>query len=181
MDLLFLLLFCALLVLSVPVGICWLLYHWLRHHGHRRSAVAVPALIALALVYFVYSALYPGDDFYEQQYAQITGRSLPASAVIQRNDASYPDQHGDYAACARIELSAADYQQLLRQLNRDTAFHAQGSPRYAFIGSQTFDNVNPDLKAERRCRHAFSRNGSAFRFIGFLHDGRTIIAYRSSS
>ncbi|TLM91076.1 hypothetical protein [Hymenobacter jeollabukensis] len=180
-EFLFLLLFCAVLALSVPLGICWLLYRWLIRRGHRRSAVGLPSLIILALCYFFYSAFYPGDDFYAQEYAQITGLALPASADIQRKDASYPDQHGDYAACARIKVSAADYQQLLRQLSRDTAFRAQSSPRYHFIGSQTFDNVNPEPNAEARYRHAFSRDDNAFRFVGFLQDGRTIIVYRSSS
>lgn len=178
----FLALFLLLLALAAALLVPWFLHRWLKRRGWARTAWLLPAALLLALSYPVYTAIYPTDSFYEQEFERITGRPFPASATIERKDASYPDQHGDYAACARLTVSPADYQRLLGHLRQDTAFQALGSNfRRRFIGSSTFDHVAPDLGEASAYQQAFFRAGRAFMFIGFLPDGRTLIVYRSSS
>ena len=179
----FLTLFLLLLVLAAAALLgLWSLHRWLKRRGWVRTAWLLPAALLLALSYPVYTAFYPTDSFYEQEFARITGRPCPTSATIERKAASYPDQHGDYAACVRLTVSPADYQRLLGQLRQDTAFQALGGNfQRHFIGSSTFDHVAPGLNEARSYRQAFFRSWRAFMFIGFLPDGRTLIVYRSSS
>jgi hypothetical protein len=178
----FLLIFSTVLLLSIPLGICWLLYRWLKRKGHYRSATLLPSALVLALGYFIYTVFYPDDSFYADEFQQITGHPLPTSAEIEAKDASYPDQHGDYAACARIKLSPADYHLLAQQVSHNTAFQdMRGDFRTHFIYGTTFENVNPDFDDGTSYHQAYFRNRNAFMFIGFLRDGKTIIMYRSSS
>lgn len=157
----FLTLFLLLLVLAAAalLGV-WFLHRWLVRRGWARTAWLLPAALLLGLSYPVYTAFYPTDSFYEQEFERITGRPFPASATIERKDASYPDQHGAYAACARLSVSPTDYQRLLGQLRHDTTFHdLRGNFRRHFIGSRTFDHVAPGLDEASGYQQAFSAPG----------------------
>ncbi|KUG08617.1 hypothetical protein [Solirubrum puertoriconensis] len=181
MELVLLFLFSALLLVGSIVLVCWALYHWQRRKGNRRLALLLPGLLMSGIGYCVHFAIYPNDAFYHDEFRSITGVPLPASADIQRKDASYPDQHGAYAACARIRLAPADYTNLLLRLRRDTTFQSLSSPKFLFIHSDTFEYVNPGVDVKLTCSAAYSSIYRPYKFVGFLRDGKTIIIYRTSS
>ena len=186
MSLLLILLLTACLLLIAPVSICWGIYHWLvkRSRKAARLFLFLPITIYLIAGYFIYTAFYPTDDFYEKEFHQITSFPFPKEGRITDKDASYPDQHGDYSACARIEVPAPVYQHILHRVATDTTLsrvtYAHDS---TFISSEPFTavagNIEPALFA-----HSLSGGSStmnAYRFIGFLTDRKTIIIYRCSS
>ncbi len=174
----------ALAVLLLLWGLAWLLYKASGGRHQRPASLLLPGALLAVLGYFIFTAFYPNDEFYEEQYQRLTGQPFPESGVIVAKDASYPDQHGDYAACARLEVSIAAYEQLLSRMSRDSAFSAVtfGSDT-TFIGSEPFQKVAGPVSDARYAR-SFSKGNvvsDAYLFIGFLADRRTLIIYRCSS
>ncbi|MBC6697974.1 hypothetical protein [Hymenobacter sp. BT190] len=174
------------MLLALPATICWGIYRWLvkRSQKAARLFLFLPVAISLITGYFVYTAFYPTDDFYEKEFHQITSLPFPKAGSIIDKDASYPDQHGDYSACARIEVPAPVYQHILHQVTTNTTLslvtYAYDS---TFISSEPFTavagNIEPALFAYRLSGGSSAMN--AYRFIGFLTDRKTIIIYRCSS
>ena len=180
----FWLLLLALAVLLLLWGFAWLLYKAGGGRRRRPLSLILPGAALAVLGYFVFTAFYPNDEFYEEQYQRLTGQPFPEAGLIVAKDASFPDQHGDYAACARLEVSAATYEQLLARISRDSAFSAVifGSDS-TFISSESFQKVAgpvPDAHYAR-CFSGGNVVSNAYRFIGFLADRRTLIIYRCSS
>jgi hypothetical protein len=62
--------------------------------------------------YHVYTAVYPPDSFYREEFEERTGIGMPVSAKIIYKNATYPDFHGDYASALLFEVSAEDFARL---------------------------------------------------------------------
>jgi hypothetical protein len=90
----------------------------------RISVVIIGGLFIL----LVYSAFFPFDDFYKEEFVYVTGTPFPASGRIVKKYATYPDFHGDYMSCALIQVSEIDYQNLKSILQQRDAKPESGSP-----------------------------------------------------
>ena len=172
---------------GLPLLVLQLVRKWLLRHRHRRAATAVPGVSAafvLLCSYVVYAAFFPPDSQFESEFEQIAGVPFPASGDVIEGDESGLDPHGDYASCARIQVSRADYDQLLLQLDADTTFRvAEGSVTASFISSQEYQKVTKTLPPNCYYR-TFSKGNTwdtTFYFVGFLQNRRTVVAYRCSS
>ena len=93
-------------ILSIPI----LLGIWLWKKGLWGKAGAI--LLATFLSFEIYRSFFPFDDFYEYEFTKVSGLPFPKSGNILEKYASYPDIHGDYEACAIIEVSEDDYKDL---------------------------------------------------------------------
>lgn len=80
----------------------------------RKSRIARWCVITFILfvIFNVYEAIFPFDDFYKCQFVDVTELPFPESGKIVKKYASYPDIHGDYMACAFIQVSEEDYKSL---------------------------------------------------------------------
>jgi hypothetical protein len=153
---------------------------WRQKRNTKATIFLIVASLLLPWSYLCYDAFYPSDSFYKDVFAKLIKFPFPASGNIIRKSASYPDQHGDYAACAKIEVSPIEYDALLK--------HFTSSPSYAydstnFIRGAEFDWVaNSINKSQYASRFATGDViTGAYVFIGFLRDKKTIIMYRVSS
>ncbi|RPD45391.1 hypothetical protein DNI29_18590 [Hymenobacter sediminis] len=187
MSIVLLILFTFTLILLLPLGIAWAIYRWLHKRVSLRAAryfLVLPSTLLLLLAYFVYTAFYPTDDFYEQEYVRVTSLPVPASVRVVAKDASYPDQHGDYAACARFEVSSEEYESVLLSVSADRHFTSTNfQSDSSFIGSESFSIATKGIHPADYYR-TFSKGvvqENAYQFIGFLKDHRTVIVYRCSS
>ncbi|MET4107214.1 hypothetical protein [Hymenobacter sp. UYP22] len=178
--------FFALLILSIPFGICWNIYWHFRKKGKRKAARIFAGLLGCGLLvvsYFVYTAFYPTDEFYEKEFQHIAGLPFPKSGEILTKDASYPDQHGDYSACALVEVSPQEYQAILQRIAQDSSFAATSLATDIPVRSDSFIKVAGNVTTESYAKR-YSKGSSvqhAYQFIGFLADRKTIIIYRYSS
>jgi hypothetical protein len=89
-------------------------------HARRSTYILVLAFIA----YQIYFAVYPTDDFFLQEYQEVTLRPAPHTAKVIAKSASYPDFHGDYCSYSRIYLGAESFEKLLRELEGDPRIQA---------------------------------------------------------
>jgi hypothetical protein len=128
------------------------------------------------LGYFIYSAFYPNEGFYVKEFENNTAMAFPASAVIIKKDATYPDIHGAYTSKAIVRLSPQDYQTVYQKLSADPVFSADTSA-YHFL-EETIDFFEAkDIDLNKINTILIGVREAQFK-VGFVNDGKTIIFER---
>lgn len=163
-------------VLSIPSLLLYFLYRWLARKGYKWVGIIV-ILSSIAFLFFnIYTAIYPLDSFYFDDFKKIASREIPNSASIIEKTASYPDFHGKYISCSLIKLSKLDYAKLLDEFNTDKSLVKDPNIVY----SDEFDEVMKSNNT-KDIKSAFARNSNGHAdqrsYIGFLNDKETIIVW----
>lgn len=104
----FLILVIAVCLVVIIAWIAILIKLW-RKGGIRR---VISTAIAAGVIFLVYSAIYPHESFYKEEFERVTRLPFPASGKFLFKEATYPDFHGDYTSCALLEVSEKDYEAL---------------------------------------------------------------------
>ena len=172
------------IILLIPVivlaAICWLIYRIALKFNHPKLGIAISAGLIAFIFFNVYTAIYPDDSFYFDDYKEITLRNAPKSASIIRKSASYPDQHGDYTSVSLMDLSALDYESLLSSIRSDPKFHITNQN---ILISEEYEYVMQKHKYDKM-KYSFIRpvkgQEDHYYYIGFLKDKHTILVYRNS-
>lgn len=181
-----LLLIAAFLLLVVsPVIITAFLYRLLRRKGWQKTAFVFPVLLA-AYCYLWYDALYPSNNFYKDEFAKIMQAPELKDAKAISKSASYPDIHGDYAACVTVELPGDKFDDVLNRVRKDSAFSVVTNESN-IIGTEELQNVLSSIKNKNylaryqgdKLEHY--RSHGAYVMVAFLDDHKTILLYRASS
>ena len=176
----FLFYFAITVAIAGPFVFSLAFYKWWQKRNVRAAIFLILAGLLLPYSYIIYDAFYPSDNFYKELFAKLIKSPFPATGNIIKKSASYPDIHGDYAACARIEVSPTEYDELLK--------HFADNPSYAydsthFIGGEEFYWVTNNIDRQEYVRRFAIGDvvTGAYVFVGFLSDKKTIIVYRVSS
>jgi hypothetical protein len=145
MDILLLLLWMILLIvlLTVPIALGYLIYCWLKKKGYGRLANYIFSALAIFIVYNIYTAIYPTDSFYKDEFEYCFKMKFPKSGEIIAKDASYPDLHGDYCMAFVSELSEKDYKDLEDHFKRNNRYVTNDSFE---TGSEQLEIVTASLK-----------------------------------
>lgn len=135
---------------------------WKLNYFHNKNVLHYFLIFSTIFsLYTAYTAVYPTDSFYYDEFEYVTNRKIPKSAKIRFKDSSYPDIHGDYFSKSIFELSPQDYNKLLLELKSD----------------RNLSETN-DVSHEQDCK-IFERKipgkTDQFLFIKFLNDKKTII------
>ncbi len=166
----------VLLMAGIPLTILYFLYKYLRKKGLGWLGIVIIISFSFYFLYSGYTALYPTDQFYLDEFKEVTLRNAPSSIQVLRKAASYPDFHGDYCSASAMTLSESDYKDLLQSLIEDNKFVATTEKQ----GSQEFYNVMSNY-VKMEIEYGFVRNEPAesdhYRYIGFMEDRRTIIVH----
>ena len=73
--------------------------------------------LSLFGIYTIYTAIYPPESFYKNEFKANMGFRLSNSINFIEKQASYPDFHGDYYSTAIIEISEEDYKKILLKIS----------------------------------------------------------------
>lgn len=111
-----------LLLISVPIGIAYLIFRFLSKKGYKKIGLIVLFSVIGGMIYIIYTAIYPTDSFYKDEFENFTEIEFPKSAKIIWKDSSYPDIHGDYQAGMIFIADSADYENLLNQIKSNPIF-----------------------------------------------------------
>jgi hypothetical protein len=119
-----------LLLAIITGGIVYLLYLpiklWLIRTGKlskklsRKVNLVYVGLLFVTVIAITYTALFPGEEFYAEEFKTVTLRELPDSAEFISKQADYPDFHGDYCSHSIIKLTKTDYNKLLSEIKKDS-------------------------------------------------------------
>jgi hypothetical protein len=111
-----------LLLLVILYFISILIHKLLKRIVNEKIALIGVLFFWGIIIYNFYIAIYPNDEFYENEFKTITLTELPKSAEIVNSTASYPDFQGDYCSSAEIKLSKEDFDSLLKKIINDDNF-----------------------------------------------------------
>lgn len=170
-----LLIILVLTIISLPTFISYLIYKFLRRTKIKLVGLVFVIIVPITTLYFLYTAVYPNDNFFFHEYLKVTLREVPKSATIIKKTASYPDFHGDYISVCKIELSKFDYLKLYKSFTHDKQFETLGK----LVGSKEFNDIVG--KNEKLIKQTFFRKipdqEQHHYSISFLHDDKTVIIY----
>ncbi len=163
------------LIIGIPITVSILINRLLKKKVNVRIAKIIASIPVLILIFIFFRACNPSDDFYKEDFAEITTIDFPNSGKIKHKKASFPDHHGDYSSCSLIELSNSDYKMLVDTIV-ELGFVEQEN-KFSSKEHKTILGKLKDLKVE----HEFvSEKGGAYYVIQFLSDKKSIIALRIS-
>lgn len=142
--------------------------------SNKASAVAAArkstyAATSALLLYSAYDAVYPSDDFYLGEFAEVTLRRAPNTARVVAKSASYPDLHGDYCSFSRIELGASAYDHVLRELSTDA--HLTPGDGLRSAEEEAVQRQVPRVGVRKSFTRSVPGEADRFLAIRFLDDG----------
>ena len=120
MELIFLLAY--ILIIGIPLAIIVLGYKWLSRKGYKKVAQLFLIVTAGYLIYSFYTAFYPNESFYRDEFERNTNLRLPKDAEFISKDATFPDQHGKYISYALVHIDTASYDKLLNEVTFNPVF-----------------------------------------------------------
>lgn len=170
---LFLLLIAIIFAIPFALGFC--IYKISKRKLSTTYSVILASIIPLIFIYFIYIAFYPNDDFYEEEFKEITEMEFPQSGEILKKDASYP-VIGDYCSSALIQFNKDDFNMLFKKINQNERFI--DTP---IIYSEQYSYVMDDIDEARIIYKAFNsykyEKSHDYHYIAFLNDNRTVVIH----
>lgn len=147
---------------------------------HVRWLAVVPVSVLVGGCYLVYTAFYPNDDFYQDEWQRNVGFELPPNAVFVDESVTYPDIHGDYSAVAVLSLPPSEMVQVRNQLDQSPRMKLDTSGQTITTMVKGFDSVVDGIDFDHPAIAFVSKNGPWFR-VSLLKDGATLVFERHSS
>lgn len=165
----------AAFVAILPLILIFLMTRKKSNRSVRSILIFLLSVLQSWIFYSIYTAFYPEDSFYLEEYKTVVGKPAPKSAQIIDKSASYPDFHGSYNSVSVIKLSDIDYDNLYREINQDKNFG-----KAELIHTETLKDIldsNKNVSEIAWKEHKNSDEDWHHRFIGFLNNQKTIIIY----
>jgi hypothetical protein len=174
-----LILLTVIIILGIPIGLSFLTLRIIkkRHYDKRLRLIALIPILTIG--YFIYTAFFPTDSFYKEDFKEVTGIDFPENGEIIYKSATYPDQFGDYGSTSIVKVDKEFYERLEGQLKtkglKDNATNREDS--------EPFDlgEISKQIGA-KRIEKAFSMtaDGGVFYYVGFVSDLETLVVQRQS-
>ena len=137
------------------------------------------SLILLIAIFSTWTAFFPMNGFYRDEFENNTGLEFPDSGKIIAKDSEYPDLHGDYWATAIFEVNELDFKTIKTDLQRNKNFQVDTTSQRIGI-TREFDELTKGIKEDNIEIVYFNKNKEWVK-VAFMNDGKTIIFERSSS
>ena len=165
-----------IILIGIPIGISYLIYRWTKKREFDkkwRLLAFIPLIIA---GYFFYTAICPDEDYYKNDFKEVTKMEFPKSGKILYKTASYPDQFGDYTSSFLAEFEN-DYLQKLEANLKKQGFVKEENK----MSSEELDYIE-NRKGNRKYSAEYNKevNGGKYYSVGFLNDNKTVVITRVS-
>ena len=131
--------------------------------------------------YYIYTAFYPTDSFYKEDFKEVTGLYFPENGEIMFKTGTYPDQFGDYGSTSIVRVDNEFYERLEGQL-KTKGFSDNIAKKEDDIGAP-FDSAKIEMeigKKEIEKEFSMTADGGIFYYVGFVSDKETLIIQRQS-
>jgi hypothetical protein len=128
----------GILVIGIPVTLLYFLQKWLSKKGYKKIGLIFILSISITLIYNIYTAIYPNDSFFKDEFTNGLMFSFPDSGKVLAKDAGYPDTHGKYCSCSLISVNKSDFEKTIRFLNSNPIYTNNDTNR---VSTPEFDNV----------------------------------------
>ena len=154
----------------------FLLYRFIKRKNSNRRLRIIAFAPVLIIGYLLYSAVFPSENFYRQDFKEVTGQDLPESVEFRYKSATYPDHFGDYTSVAIITVEKELYKNLPQALVKKG--HTEKGEK---VHSKEFDKALKHIgKLEIEKEFTLHQKQGIYYYVGFLTDHKSIIVQRLS-
>jgi hypothetical protein len=136
-------------------------------------------LLILFAIFKIWTAFYPLNEFYRDEFESNTELDFPDSGKILTKDSNYPDFQGGYWSAAVVELNELDYNQLLIDLKEKNDFLIDTS-KYGIGITKEFNELTKPIHKKGFLVTYKNKSKEWFK-IAFIKDGKTIIFESNST
>ncbi|GAA4332026.1 hypothetical protein GCM10023149_38070 [Mucilaginibacter gynuensis] len=185
-----LLFFIVFIIVGIAGGILYLIYvpirNWLLRSGKLTASKSLlinriyVLIILLISGYETYTAIFPDDSFYKDEFEINTGIQLPDSVSLTDKNSSYLDIYGDYCATAIIKLDASDYAKIKNQITNKPDFDIDKASQKAGVYSGFYDITKKIKDKDNDIGVVLFNKEKQWFKVAFLKDNRTIIFEKCS-
>lgn len=106
-----------ILIIGIPIAVGYGIYIFIKKKNLNKNFRWIALSPILIMGYIIYNAFYPSDEFYKEDFTEVTGLRFPESGKILYKTATFPDQFGDYTSVALIKVDADFYKSLSGRLS----------------------------------------------------------------
>lgn len=165
-----------LLIIGIPIGLSYLIYRFIKKRNYDKRLRLIALTPILIMTYLIYTAVYPSEDFYREDFVEVTGTELPEQVEFKYKSATYPDQFGDYTSISIINVGKDFYIKLPNTLTQK-GLKESGQKIYTTEFDKALEHIG-NLEIEKG--FSMEEGGGVYYYVGFLTDNETIIAERLS-
>jgi amino acid transporter len=165
-----------IILIGIPIGISYLIYQWIKKREFEKKWRLLAIIPLIIVGYFFYTAIYPDEDYYKNDFKEVTDMEFPISGKILYKTASYPDQFGDYTSSFLAEFEN-DYLQKLEANLKKQGFVKKENK----MSSEELDYIE-NRKGNRKYSAEYNKelNGGKYYSVGFLNDNKSVVITRVS-
>ncbi|MFN3403503.1 MAG: hypothetical protein ACK40G_05355 [Cytophagaceae bacterium] len=176
MDIRIIILLLLTLIIVFPILLSVIIYKWLKSKKYNKKIRVVSLIPIFVTAYFLYTAVYPTERFYREDFKEVTKTDLPQSAKFIYKSATLPDHFGDYSSVALIKTDSSFIKDLkinLLNLGFKYNFDKISSPELSEAMTKTGESYLID-------ELALEQDFGKYYYVGFFSDGESIVVNRTS-
>ena len=174
MELLLILFF--LIIVLIPIGLSVVTYKFIEKKDVDKKFRTIAIIPLLIFGYIIFSAIYPSEEFYEDDFEEVTTLKFPENGIIKHKSASYPDQFGDYTSCFLVEFEKK-YLEKLKSVIIEKGFVQKNGK----VGCDELTYIENQIK-DKKYDSEFSKEVESGKIysVGFLNDNKSVVIERTS-
>ncbi|MFN8335604.1 MAG: hypothetical protein U0U09_10775 [Cyclobacteriaceae bacterium] len=169
----------VVIIVGIPLGLSFLILRFIKKGNYDKRLRLIALLPILTVGYFIYTAFFPTESFYKEDFKEVTGVDFPENGEIIYKSATYPDQFGDYGSTSIVKVDKEFYDGLEAHL-KEKGFEDNVNSEE---DSGPFDSakISKEL-GSKKIEKSFSMtaDGGIFYYVGFVSDKETLIVQRQS-
>jgi hypothetical protein len=163
------------LVVGVPIALSFILYLVIKKKSRNKNLRLIALLPIVIVAILAYTALYPNEAFYLEEFERTIGEPLPENVSFTYKTATYPDLHGDYTSIAVINVGNNFYQSIPEILAKK-GFEINGE----LLGSKEYSNALKQENPLEISEEYILKEDDKYSRVGMFNDGQTIFFLRMS-
>lgn len=169
----------AVLILGVPIALSFLILRFFKKRNYDKRLRLIALLPILTIGYFIYTAFFPAESFYKEDFKEVTGIDFPDNGEIIYKSATYPDQFGDYGSTSIVKVDKEFYEGLEEQLKAKGLVDNVDSEEDS--GPFDWAKISKELGANKiEKSFSITVGGGIFYYVGFVSDRETLVVQRQS-
>ena len=171
----------VIIIVGVPIGLSFLILRFIKKRNYDKLLRLVALIPMLTIGYFIYTAFFPTDSFYKEDFKEVTGIDFPEDGEIVYKSATYPDQFGDYGSTSIVKVDKEFYERLEGQLKIKGLVDNVGKKEEDLSGPFDSREIEREI-GTNKIEKAFSMtaDGGVFYYVGFVSDRETLVVQRQS-
>ncbi len=165
-----------IILIAIPIVLSLMVYKFIKKKSLDKRLRLISLIPILVVVYLVFGAIYPSNEFYKTNFKEVTNYEFPKNGIIRYKTASYPDTFGDFTSCFLVEFDETDLKKLEKNLINNSfvkVINNSSTEELTYIegkinNKKYISEYSKEIKGDKHYS------------VGFLNDNKSVIITRVS-